>query len=75
LVPLDVLREKMMLWNIYFLEQRPGRMVARYIGQVESPNSRTAEKKAASLCWDVSGATSDSYVARDPNNDGWHRPI
>ena len=64
-----------MIWNIYYLDKQPGRMVARYIGQVDAPGAKVAEMKAAAKCWDVSGAGSERYVARNPATDDWRRPL
>lgn len=64
-----------MRWNIWHMTRCSSGMRSFFIGQVEAPTGAAAEKKAADLCWSVNGAPASAYIARDPAEDDWHRPI
>lgn len=61
-----------MLWNMYYLDKRPNKIISRYIGQMEARSAEAAEKLVYER--NKTRVARDEIVARDPKYDNWQPP-
>ncbi len=59
----------MKTWNVYFTERRKGRMVTKFVGEIEA-----AEKALQRAVKDVSQKAGVTLHIREAATDTWRRP-